>query len=59
MADNSKYKIISKMEQSPNPDNSNEEDKLEVMTAKFQAMKKERDELKKENTDLHDQVASL
>lgn len=39
-------------------ENSNE-DQLKVMTAKFQAVKKERDDLKKENKDLQEQVASL
>ena len=43
------------MEQKLSNENLNEEqniDKLTVMTAKFQQMKKERDDLKKENKDL-------
>ena len=34
-------------------------EKNRVMTQKFQACKKERDDLKKENRELQDQVASL
>ena len=45
------------MEQKLSLDNLNEDqnnDKLAVMTAKFQQMKKERDDLAKENKDLQD-----
>ena len=34
-------------------------EKNRVMTQKFQAAKKERDELKKENRELQDQVSNL